>query len=470
MRTSLINQLNKELPVKNKQAVQIAFIIAKFFLNGKLTPGFKLPPQKELAAAIEVQLAVIVEAWIFLGEKYQIIEARSGHGTYLIAELTEEKRRMLTNRIKTYNTGARVMLMDRETVLEGDKVYQHHLVKIHSAYKASSKFRFTKKLLPGLIHELAQMLGGSLNYPFRESQVYYMDDYKQLAVHLTEIMVVSKKRLLVVKPGAEVFENALLTKRNITLIGAKPGIDWLGELEEECNKGDVAAVYFACSAIFPDGLNRGAEVLEKLFALYTQYGFNLLFDNPFPLQATLPQLNPEPACTADQYILYACHATFLDGDIASATIVGCTAEKIINQLKKKYKGRSTQLSPFTAYTLLDLHKSGKLQKFEKLGLASIVLLVDAAKAELLAAEDWRREFILQQQGFFFYLEPVRGRFPRDVYTKLAKQNIFIMDLSAYRSGNAYANGVLISIAHYTDEKTMINDLRKLTAILKKMII
>jgi DNA-binding transcriptional MocR family regulator len=470
MRNRLINHLNNQLPVKNKKATQIAFIIAKFFLEGKLAFGFKLPPQRELAAEIKVKLAVIVKAWEILLGEYQIIEAWSGHGTYLIAELTEEKRRILTNRIKMYNTGERVILMDRETVLEEDKLFQQQLTKSYSEYKSSSKLRFTERLLSGLIPELAKRLSAALAYSFEESQVYYMDDYKQMAVHIAEIMVVPKKRFLVVKPGSEVFQNALLTKRNINFIAANPGHDWLAELEAECMKGDVGGVYFSCSSVFPDGFKRDQEVMDRLLDLYTKYGFNLLFDNPFPLQGKPPLLNHVVHAAADQYIVYSCHATFLDGDIASATVVSCTAERIINQLQKKYKGRSTQLPPVIAHTLLYFLKSGRLQKFEHSGLKVIASLVEAAKAELFLSNDWKKDLILQQQGAFFYLEPASGRFPRDVYTKLAEQNVFIMNSFTYRSGRDYADGVLISISHYNDEKLMLIDLRKLIVLLNRMII
>ena len=76
---------------------QVAEQISKLIKKGKLKPGARLPPERELAKQLEVSRPTVREAMIAL-EISGLVEVRVGSGIYVLE--TEKKNLKLSNKIK----------------------------------------------------------------------------------------------------------------------------------------------------------------------------------------------------------------------------------------------------------------------------------------------------------------------------------------------------------------------------------
>ncbi len=95
---------------------QVAEQISKLIKKGKLKPGARLPPERELAKQLEVSRPTVREAMIAL-EISGLVEVRVGSGIYVLE--TEKKNLKLTNKIKDIGPGP-LELIEARKEIEGN--------------------------------------------------------------------------------------------------------------------------------------------------------------------------------------------------------------------------------------------------------------------------------------------------------------------------------------------------------------
>ena len=95
---------------------QVAEQISKLIKKGKLKPGARLPPERELAKQLEVSRPTVREAMIAL-EKSGLVEVRVGSGIYVLE--TEKKNLKLSNKIKDIGPGP-LELIEARKEIEGN--------------------------------------------------------------------------------------------------------------------------------------------------------------------------------------------------------------------------------------------------------------------------------------------------------------------------------------------------------------
>jgi len=95
---------------------QVAEQISKLIKKGKLKPGSRLPPERELAKQLEVSRPTVREAMIAL-EISGLVEVRVGSGIYVLE--TEKKNLKLSNKIKDIGPGP-LELIEARKEIEGN--------------------------------------------------------------------------------------------------------------------------------------------------------------------------------------------------------------------------------------------------------------------------------------------------------------------------------------------------------------
>ena len=95
---------------------QVAEQISKLIKKGKLKPGARLPPERELAKQLEVSRPTVREAMIAL-EISGLVEVRVGSGIYVLE--TEKKNLKLSNKIKDIGPGP-LELIEARKEIEGN--------------------------------------------------------------------------------------------------------------------------------------------------------------------------------------------------------------------------------------------------------------------------------------------------------------------------------------------------------------
>ena len=95
---------------------QVAEQISKLIKKGKLKPGARLPPERELAKQLEVSRPTVREAMIAL-EISGLVEVRVGSGIYVLE--TEKKNLKVSNKIKDIGPGP-LELIEARKEIEGN--------------------------------------------------------------------------------------------------------------------------------------------------------------------------------------------------------------------------------------------------------------------------------------------------------------------------------------------------------------
>ena len=92
---------------------QVAEQISKLIKNGKLKPGMRLPPERELAKQLEVSRPTVREAMIAL-EISGLVEVRVGSGIYVL-DFSKQKKK-LSNKIAEIGHGPLELIEARKEI------------------------------------------------------------------------------------------------------------------------------------------------------------------------------------------------------------------------------------------------------------------------------------------------------------------------------------------------------------------
>ncbi|WP_090554112.1 aminotransferase-like domain-containing protein [Pedobacter hartonius] len=458
--------LNNELTGRDPSPRHIAAIIAGMVVKHQLKPGVQLPTQRQMEIGLNVSKSVIRQTWHLLRQHYMIIDTKKSEGTYIIPELSralEKRTRWLISQLKVPNYQA---MLDREYIPGFDTSFNREVSK---ALSRSATLPFSSqrlKVIPDLITELMRVMSRKMNYPFTGEELYYTGGYVELISHICEAFSSARSIVAMIEPASGIVWNAITrAKRKVEILGADGGAELMDRLELLCHSRPVAIVYLG-AAPYPLLTEKSQAVWDRLSELQQQYRFKILLDDRYPGLVPCPNLFERIQPGSNRSVILVTVVS-LHSQLSGVNVVAAYKEDI-SRIKKMYKTRLQQVDPSIGYGLLELLKKGQLNQHERDAYIAIRSMVSAAKKLLQASGLFKTEFIRNQQGYFFYLELLDGSFHRNVYKKFAKIDLFVMDPSAYRCGPPFQNGILISLAYYTLESTMVKDLNKLIVNIKNM--
>jgi hypothetical protein len=241
------------------------------------------------------------------------------------------------------------------------------------------------------------------------------------------------------------------------------------ELDEICKQQKVTAVYLMSNANYPDTLDTDEERLKRLLALQRRYHFTIIEDDRFASWFT-HQINPllSLASELENPIIYLRPVSLLQEELSRLIIVASTVNLVSKiSLKAADEGFHAYQSIANAANDLLLQKTDlKVQKVADKKVMELGCIVH----EIFSASGfWKEEGIRKDAGVAFFIAPIAGRFPADIFKQLGAMNIRVANPVDYNAENIPLPGIRISLAWYIGKKTLKTDLLRLEKILRALV-
>ena len=337
--------------------LSIADILEQDILNGKLPANTKLPPQRELADYLDINLSTITRAFK-LCENKGLIYANIGQGTFVspnTAALTlsmAEDSDIELSVIKPYYQFNHLVSETAKNILQ--KNDSHHLFEFHSTSGTLYHKQTARKWLQNF----------KVNVPL-ENIILTSGTQNSLTIALLALFHSGDKIIT----DSFTYSNfiSLARQLNIQLISIMSDKEGMipDLLEKQCKQASIKGIFLMPSCNNPTGIVMSAERKKEISGIIEKYHLILIEDDTYgfisttsemPLQAIIPENTVYlhsmskslsaglrsaymviPDCLLKAFLTTANNVNLkiplLNAEITSELITNGTAEKIIQQKK-----------------------------------------------------------------------------------------------------------------------------------------
>lgn len=457
--------LIKELPNDKKKAVAIADHIANEIKNGTIALHSPVPPYRMMAEYMNLSKSVLQQSFSILKNSYKMIETRRGGGTRVIYSNNGNKFQRPDHKVNR-------LLFDHSSIAEVNGDSTSFKAKYNDTYGQFMKLSDAEldlKMPLGLIHQAGLLVSKDLGHDFADYQLLCTDNYELMIYNLCRLFLTEGKVFVMAHSAINLVERSVRTAgKDIAFLKAESSGLMMDELEALCKIKNPGIVYLSSGAPYPVNWFGDQVKMNRLKALQAEYLFIVLLDNRYPGLISISELEPMIKEFDNSSVLYLRPATLLNRKLSEINVIA-GPKKMISALKKQYKGPGMLMCPIIAYTLWELLELGVINKYEKKLFGKIPELMEVARSVFRESGLWKEKFISGNKGWFFYLEPLAGNLPEDIYEQLLAEQIYTINRSnSHHEGN-FGKGVLISTAAYLNKFRLAPDLSRLIKACEKKI-
>lgn len=451
----LIKVLNNE----RRTSIGIAAACATFFLKEAQAPGTALPTQLQLAARLDVKIIIARAACIRLRDYYKIIITSPRRGTQFISYISKEHKDVITKQVNQSFEDLHKLRLGNKYIEDFDPVYNRKKKDALMYYRSLSSDERNLRIIPKFREVIAENLSLKFGYQLGSDEVFYTNDYSEAIKICCETFCPSKSHVVIMSPvSARVHNAVVLAKRKRKCIRINPLKEMFNEFEELCGKIKVGIVYFGTTAQYPRLYEKDDESWYRLHLLQKKHDFKILVDDRFAQMIEEMMVFKGIEAGSNTSII-TLSTLSIDEDLHKANVITACPEDT-RRIMRSFKGKGELLSPSLAYGLWILMKDHIIEEYETAMYVLLKEMVAVAGSILILSGLFVEEYIIKQQGYFFYLELKEGRFPRAAFNKFKERGIFIMDLKIYRNQTTFKEGIFVSIANYPIKASLENALAK----------
>lgn len=462
--------LDKELPSDKKQSIAIAENIAHEVKTGTLTIGSPLPPYRMMAAYMNLPHSVLQESFFYLKNSYQLIETRRGGGTRIIFPKHGYE---FQEKFKRPDYDKERLLFDYGSMVELDRDSSSFKAKFAEVYTRCAKMseaELSLKMPAGLLYQIGLLVRNDLGRDFRNDQLLYSDDYELMIYNLCRLFLKKEKVFVMAYSAVNMVERAVITAgKSVAFIKADSSGMLMDELVKLCKSKSPGIVYLSSGAPYPVNWLSDPVKIKQLKDLHNQYHFILLLDNRYTGLMNIPELEMVIKEFNTSFVVYLRPVSLLHRKLNEVNVIA-GPKKIISALKKQYVGISRFICPIIAYALWELLELGVVYTYEEKLFGKMLEVIEVAKQVIDQSGLWKEEFIADNKGCFFYLEPKKGTLPDDIYNELVKEQIYTIHQYHNAAESTFGKGVLFSIAAYLNKLRLVPDLSRLIKACEKRLI
>lgn len=475
----LTEKWKSTLDVKIEEGDNAAEIIRQAIkervMNKYLPLGANVPSYRDIATYLRLDKSIIERAINKLKVEDQLVITKFRIGTMIVPHLPNKRGpSKVKSKVMEKPAPTDMILFDQETLLQTDELNKSFNTKYNSALKKFGKLNTRERdemSFPSLNTELATILAQSLKRSYTAAQVWCAEGYRALINLICFTLLPAKMCIVVATPVKRSVRETIeaVTDRVEYLLADQHGVS-VEALEHLCQQKKVGIVYLSSRMPCPFNYGQVATRTARLLELQKLYGFVILEDDRYAgFYEHSTNLLMAQAAGTDAKIVYCCPLGLSDPRLNKINMVAAP-EKIIKKLSVKATKTGLVLDAVTAYAVEEILKKKVLTKNEALVREAIKTINTLSRAVLEDDGLWQLAGYDNKKGWFFYLVPIKGSLPKNMYDLLANAGYAVVDMFIFENMPALQNGVLISMAaHLGNEEGAKTYLCSLCVFISKHI-
>lgn len=323
-----------------------------------------------------------------------------------------------------------------------------------------------------LVTELRIKVNTALYARYKQEELLYSPDYRQLISLISQLLVSSQQVWAMIRPASREVANAVGSGgKKVCWIDQQEQENWLEALERCCRRYRVGVFYLSSRGGDLRSKPCPADALSRLLVLQKKYRFVIVEDDRYAScheRSFHPLMRLLYGSKAD--VLYLRSLSLLCDELAAVNIIAGPL-RLIGRIRSKLLSVSSLMPAVMAAGLFRMLRTRKLQVLENRMLRAMESARSTAWEILSASGNWKTEGISAGEGSFVHLEPVRGIFIAQAYELLLAQGIYVMNPADYIWGSCPCNRVTLNLISYLrEEERLKKDLNKLSEIIMKLIV
>jgi len=458
--------LQEEKPEPERIPHLIASYFAGVILKDKTLLGARLITQDDLAFELGVTRPMARNARKILLNEYGLIVAKPRRGTFVVLQISAEKRERAKKLIQNGTEQVPLIRMDKTLVYGLSNTFDRQIKDASRTYLKLEEKLKNLMVVPRLISLLTMVFSSILNYNFCEAELYYTNDYSELLTLSCSTFAGSASTIVIIMPiSTTVFKAIQAAKRKIRFIDHRIVSQILDELEKVCEREPVDIVYLGTSIPIQYLQEDNQDCWKRLYGMQIKWNFKIIVDDRHPTIAKVPNFFDGVEPGTNRGVIY--FTILSNNELINPLNVIAGPSNDVKMLKKTYARHGMRLNASLSYAIVTL-----LTKYENikrnLHYVTRQSYLDEAKTLLLASGLFIDSHIINNLGHFFYLKLRSGEYPKNVDRTFRAKKIAILDLEIHSSPHSAKDGIFISLANYTKSSDISHDLGKLLDFIKSI--
>lgn len=447
-------------------------MLATAILTNKKLRGMELPSLSELVQAFHFSRSTAQRVYKDLESEGLVVTA-SGKLTRVVtmlpAEILADPNAATTASTNSYG---RCVYFNAVSPIQTDIP---QLDKLLGKFPFASDPAHTPEKKAMLTNHITLKLRSHLNEyvstPFAADELLVANGYKTVLFNLVSTLLKSREVIAVTERCSAIAYTALslCTKEVFTIREDEYGVVTT-DIEALCRDKKLGILYLNANTGQLRDNAISAKRLAHLIELSNTYHFIIVEDNCFgsiDSAATDPLM--EAVYQENLRLFYLAPLTFVQSNLNDIIVV-CGEAADLKKVRAHMDGMYDMMPYPLAYSVFKLLESGRLQQIEKLVTEALNKVLVTATEEFLACGLWRAASVLNPKGWFFYLEPVSGTLPDNLYTELQKVRIYLMDAGHTISIDPLNPRLVVSVAAYLFNPHLVEDIRRLNDAIQTRLI